>query len=200
MRRTVGLSTTCYLLCSLILLGWRAVEKKTPTRLELSVESVEVAKKFPAYVGGGANIDPPDTVGGGDGIPMISIGGGSSFLAGEVGAKDDTTSLIKITIIVANSTSAPASFKIGDVRLGAGSEKWTDFAAVGYGYKLCAMGDLDRKKVKAIVVTIPPSEMRRLSFAFPLLKSDAKDGQVGLGTSPPVRFDIMTKYPGPQLR
>jgi hypothetical protein len=75
------------MLCSLILLGWRAVEKNTPTRLELSVESVEVAKKFPAYVGGGANIDPPDTVGGGDGIPMISIGGGSSFLAGEVGAK-----------------------------------------------------------------------------------------------------------------
>lgn len=185
---TARLSTLCLLLCSLSLLGWK-VATKTPSHFEVSVESVEVAKKFPAYVGGGANIDPPDTVGGGDGVPMISISSGSAFLAGEVSASG-TASLVKVTVMITNPATVAASFKIGDVRLAAGSEKWTDFAAVGYGHKLCAIGAADRKKVKATVVTIPADESRRLSFAFPLLNSGAKNGQVAIGTSPPVHFDI----------
>src|SRR5208283_987134 len=72
-------------------------QKSTPSQLKLTVDTITVATKFLAYVGGGTNISPPDTIGGGDGIPLISISHGTSFFAGEVSSKDEKAKLIKIT-------------------------------------------------------------------------------------------------------
>src|SRR5271157_1077892 len=80
--------------------------------LKLKVDSIEVGTVFQAYVGGGANISPPDTLGGGEGIPLISISNGTTFLAGEVSSRDAKARLIKITFSVANPTAQTHSFKI----------------------------------------------------------------------------------------
>lgn len=156
--------------------------------LKLKVESVEVGTKFLAYVGGGANISPPDTLGGGEGIPLISISNGSSFLAGEVSSRDGKAKIIKITFSVGNPTAQPLSFKIGDVALATGGAAVNDFAAVGYGSKLCAMSEADRKAVKEIVVEVPTRGTRELSFAFPLDPADVKTGELMLRNAAPIAF------------
>jgi hypothetical protein len=171
-----------------------AVAEVKPSPFKLTVNTTAVASKFLAYVGGGTNISPPDTIGGGDGIPAISFSNnGPAFLAGEVSSEDKKAKLIKITFTVTNPTQESASFKIGDVRLVIGSDTPNDFVAVGYDSKLCAMSDPDRKRVKEIVVTVPPKGTRRLSFAFPLFNPDSKRGELALGSSSPVAFEIATK-------
>ncbi|HET9365898.1 MAG TPA: hypothetical protein VFP71_12885 [Candidatus Angelobacter sp.] len=54
--------------------------QRLPLRLKIS--SIAVARKFPAYVGGGANIEAPAPVnfGGGGGMPLISISNGPDSL------------------------------------------------------------------------------------------------------------------------
>ena len=91
--------------------------------LKLTVENTEVGLKFSVYVGGGANISPPDTFGGGGGIPMISISNGASFLAGEVSSRDGSTKFIRISLTVSNPTQDAHSFKIGDVALDLGKDQ-----------------------------------------------------------------------------
>jgi HEAT repeat protein len=162
--------------------------EQAPTKL--TVNTIAVSTKFLAYFGGGTNISPPDTIGSGDGIPLISISNGASFLAGEVSSKDEKAKLIKITFAVTNPAQEATSFKIGDVQLVIGSDRLNDFVAVGYDSKLCAMSDADRKAVKEIVVTIPPTGTRRLSFAFPLFNPDSKRGELVLGSLSPVPFEI----------
>ncbi len=158
--------------------------------LKLTVESTEVGARFPAYVGGGANISPPDTLGGGGGIPLISFSNGSSFLAGEVSSKDKNTNFIRVSLAFANPTQDAHSFKIGDVTLVVGKVRMNDFAAVGYGSKLCAMGDTDRKTVKKIVVNVAPGDSANLSYLFALTVANPTQGQVVLGNSVPVTFEI----------
>jgi hypothetical protein len=128
--------------------------------------------------------------GGGGGIPMISISNGSSFLAGEVSSSDGNTKFIRISVSVANPTQDTHSFKIGDVALVLGKGRMNDFAAVGYGSKLCAMGDTDRKTVKKIVVDVAPGDTANLSYLFPLMDANATQGQMVLGNSAPVTFEI----------
>ncbi|PYT67435.1 MAG: hypothetical protein DMG41_19605 [Acidobacteria bacterium] len=172
----------------------QAVAKGTSSQLKVTVNAVAVATKFVAYLGGRTNISPPDTVRGGEGVPLISFSDkGPAFMAGEVGSKDEKTKLIKVTFTVTNAAQEPASFKIGDVRLVVGADRSNDFTAVGYDSKLCAMSDPDRKRVKEIVVTIPPAGARRLSYAFPLLRADAKRAELAVGSSTPVPFDINGK-------
>lgn len=172
----------------------QAVAKGTSSQLRVTVNAVAVATKFVAYLGGRTNISPPDTVGGREGVPLISFSDkGPPFMASEIGSKDEKTKLIKVTFTVTNAAHEPASFKIGDVRLVVGADRSNDFAAVGYDTKLCAMSDTDRKRVKEIVVTIPPAGARRLSYAFPLLRADAKRAELALGSSTPVPFDINGK-------
>src|ERR1700730_3201155 len=60
----------------------------TQSDLSLTVKAATVASKFLAYVGGGANIEPPEPIGGGGGLPVISLGRGSTWLAGEVSSND----------------------------------------------------------------------------------------------------------------
>lgn len=161
----------------------------TPSPLKLTVDEITVGTTFQAYVGGGVNISPPDTFGGGDGIPLISISDGAAFMAGEVSSKSETAKLLKITFTVANSVQAATSFKIGDVSLAIGTERVTDFAAVGYDSKLCAMSDTDRKKVKEIVVDVSSGGARTLSFAFPI-SATAKRGELMVGKSVRVPLEI----------
>lgn len=132
----------------------------------------------------------PSMFGGGGGIPMISISNGSSFLAGEVSSSDGNTKFIRISVSVANPTQDTHSFKIGDVALVLGKGRMNDFAAVGYGSKLCAMGDTDRKTVKKIVVDVAPGDTANLSYLFPLMDANATQGQMVLGNSAPVTFEI----------
>lgn len=162
----------------------------TQRQLTVTVDSVAVAPKFGAYVGGGANISPPAPMGGGGGIPLFSISNGAAFMAGEVSSQDANVKLIRITFTVRNTAPDATGFKIGDVGFSAGSENWTDFMAVGYGDQLCAMGDEDRKKVKEIAVEIQPGGTRQLSVIFPLSKTNAKQGQLLLGKAPPASFAI----------
>jgi hypothetical protein len=165
----------------------------SPNQLKLAVNSVEVATKFVVYVGGGANISPPSTFGGGGGILMISFSNnGPAFMAGEVSAKEKTK-LIKITLAITNTAQNATSFNIGDVGLDIGFGKLNDFFAVGYGSQLCSMSDEDRKKVKEIVVTVAPAETRSLSFVFPLFNADAKHGEVLLSGAAPAPFNIGAK-------
>jgi peptidoglycan hydrolase-like protein with peptidoglycan-binding domain len=170
------------------------VPPTTSSPLTLTVKSTEVGTKFTAYVGGGANISPPPSLpsmfGGGGGVPMISISNGSSFLAGEVSSRDGSTKFIRISLTVSNPTQDAQSFKIGDVALVSGKSRVNDFAAVGYGSQLCAMGDADRKTVKKIVVDVAPGETASLSYLFPLMDADATHGQLALGHSAPVTFTI----------
>jgi len=162
--------------------------------LHLAILSTAVAQRFQAYVGGGANIEPPEPMsfpfGGGGGMPLISISGGSAFLAGEIGSEDSTKKLIKIEVSIRNSTTNAQSFKIGDISLALSGTRMNDFAAVGYGDKLCAMSDDDKKKVKEIAVEVPPLSMRRLSYAFGPLSPESKQGELSLGRAEPVSFDI----------
>jgi hypothetical protein len=169
-----------------------------PGPLQLLVDAVAVGRTFQVYVGGGTNISPPDTFGGGGGIPLISMSDGAAFMAGEISSKSDKVNLLRIMFTVTNSTPSvpdgqsvpPAtSFKIGDVSLRIGAETVNDFLAVGYGSKLCAMSDTDRKKVTETVVAVSPGEERTLSFAFPI-GADAKHGELRLRNSTPVPFDI----------
>jgi hypothetical protein len=132
----------------------------------------------------------PSAFGGGGGIPMISISNGSSFLAGEVRSRDGSTKFIRISLTVSNPTQDALSFKIGDVALVSGKTRTNDFAAVGYGSKMCAMGDADRNTVKKIVVDVAPGETENLSYLFALMDANATQGQVALGNSAPVTFDI----------
>jgi peptidoglycan hydrolase-like protein with peptidoglycan-binding domain len=166
-----------------------ATKTATPSPLKVTVDNVAIGTTFQAYVGGGANISPPDTFGGGGGIPLISISDGAAFMAGEVSSKSETTKLLKITFTVANSADAATSFKIGDVSLAIAAVRVTDFAAVGYDSKLCAMSDTDRKKVKEIVVDVSPSGARTLSFAFPI-SATAKRGELMVGKSVRVPLEI----------
>ena len=162
--------------------------------LHLAILSTAVAQRFQAYVGGGANIEPPEPMsfpfGGGGGMPLISMSGGSAFLAGEVGSEDSTKKLVKFEVSIRNSTTRAQSFKIGDISLALSGTRMNDFAAVGYGDKLCAMSGDDKKKVKEIVVEVPPQSMRKLSYAFGLLNPDSKQGELLLGRAEPVSFDI----------
>ena len=174
----------------------QAAEESPPSPLKLTVNTTAVASKFLAYVGGGSNISPPDTIGGGEGIPLISFSNnGPAFMAGEVRSSDAKAKLIKITFTVKNPAREPASFKIGDVRLDIGADRLNDFVAVGYDSKLCAMSGADRKAVKEIVVTVPPAGATRLSFAFPLFNPDSTRGELVLGSSSPVPFEI-ARTPG----
>ena len=159
-------------------------------QLTTAVDSVAVAPKFAVYVGGGANISPPAPIGGGGGIPLISMSNGAAFMAGEVSSPDKNMKLLRITFTVRDTGHDATSFKIGDVGLAVGSEKWNDFMAVGYGTQLCAMGNEDRKKVREIVVTLRPGQARQLSVLFPLPSADAKEGELLLGSAPPASFQI----------
>ena len=158
--------------------------------LQLTVNTMDVSNKFLAYVGGGANISPPEPFGGGEGIPSISISNGTTFLAGIIRSNDEKAKLLKITFTAANPTAQAYSFKIGDVALTVGTNRSNDFAAVGYESRLCAMSDADRQKVKRIVVGVPSHGARSLSFAFSLASPDAKRGELAIANSTPVPFEI----------
>ena len=179
--------------CLMVVLAWGQQPSKKPSPFKLSVTDIEVAKKFQAYVGGGTNIEPPPALGGGGGIPAISMSGGAAFLAGEISSKSDKVTLVRIEFTVENSGPAPASFKIGDVGLTVGSEELNDFLGVGYVDRLCAMSDADRKKVKEIVETVPPAGRRLLVVAFPV-RADAKHGELRLGNSTPVPVEIKNEH------
>jgi|HubBroStandDraft_1064217.scaffolds.fasta_scaffold301476_1 hypothetical protein len=182
-------STTCLLTATP---PRHTIAQSTESQLRPTVGDTEVAPKFVVYVGGGASISPPDTIGGGGGIPMISFSSnGPLFMAGEVALHDDKARLLKIALFVRNSGHEASSFKIGDVSLIIDSHTLNDFVAVGYDSKLCAMGDEDRKKVKEIVVTIPPGEKRQLSFVFPLFNPDSNQGELVLGNLSPVPFKFI---------
>ncbi len=160
--------------------------------LKVSVSSVAVANRFQAYVGGGANIEPPTPIdfGGGGGMPLISISNGSSFLAGEVNSTDPQTHLVRIEAEIRNPTQKPESFKIGGLSLVTAGTRINDFISVGYGDRLCAMSDADRKKVEQIVVDVSPQSRRTLSYVFPLPISAAQQGQLVLQSAAPVSFEL----------
>jgi len=164
------------------------------TPLKVSVASVAVATKFQVYVGGGANISVPETLqsplGGDGGIPAISMSRGSTFLAGEVDSGDAKTKLIKLQLVIDNPTEKTRMFKIGDLSLLLAGARLNDFVAVGYKDRLCAMSEADRRIVKQIVVEVPPKAQRTVSYIFPLLNPDAKQGAIVLQHSLPVTFQI----------
>lgn len=160
------------------------------SQIAVSIDAVEIGTAFQAYVGGGTNISPPDTIGGGDGIPLISISSGASFLAGEVRSSDAKKRLVKITVRFANPTGSARSFKIGDIALLLGAHKSGNFLAVGYGSKLCAISSGDQKAVQQIVVDIPPGGSRSLSYVFPVDASESKHGHLALADSTVIPVDI----------
>ena len=166
-----------------------AQSKLPPSPFKAVVDSAEGGDKFLAYVGGGANISPPDTFGGGGGIPLISISNGTSFMAGEISSRSEKIKLVKVALSVTNSGQTAATFKIGDVRVRVGAASVNDFVAAGYNSRLCAMSDEDRKKVKQIAVTLAPGESSSLSYAFPI-DAGVKGGELLLGNSAPVPFVI----------
>jgi hypothetical protein len=161
---------------------------------QMRILSIAVARKFQAYVGGGANIEPPEPVSfpfGGGGMPLISFSsGGPAFLAGEVASKDATKKLIRIGLSIRNSTGKKQPFKIGDVSFDLSGVRTNDFAAVGYNDRLCAMSDEDRQKVKEIVVQVPEQSTVRLSYVFALTDPESKQGQLFSGKAEPVSFEI----------
>ena len=160
--------------------------------LRLSIASVEVASRFQAYVGGGANIEPPTPIdfGGGGGMPLISISNGSSFLAGEVNSTDPRAQLIRIETEIRNPAKKPAFFKIGELSFAIAGTRTNEFIAVGYDNRLCAMSDADRQKVKQIVVEVSPQSRRSLSYVFPLPTAESEQGQLLLERAAPVSFEI----------
>ncbi|HKS80534.1 MAG TPA: hypothetical protein VJR23_03435 [Candidatus Acidoferrales bacterium] len=158
-------------------------------KLGVTVNAAVTGEKFPAYVGGGANISPPDTIGGGGGIPLISMSNGATFLAGEIRTSSPKFQIMRITFTVQNSGQTPIDFKIGDVTLKSNQTKWDEFMAVGYGDKLCAMNDEDRKKVKEIKISLKPGEQARLIIAFPV-DAGAKSGDLLVAGAKPVHFEI----------
>lgn len=182
---------------------------KHETPLKVNVTSVAVATKFQVYVGGGTNLSVPATfqspLGAGGGMPAISMSEGSTFLAGEVRSKDAKTKLIKIELTIDNPTDKTQSFKIGDLSLLVSGERFSDFMAVGYEDRLCAMSDADRRTVKQIVVEVAPKSQRIVSYVFPLVDPDAKQGEVVLQHSLPVTFrigaaNIARHSQGPQIK
>jgi hypothetical protein len=162
--------------------------------LKLSVSDVSVNAKFQIYVGGGANIDPPANVGGGDGIPAISFGvsagNSSTFMAGELSSNDPKTRFIKITCTITNSGTETRTFHIGDVAMSVAGTKADGFAAVGYDNRVCGMGDDDRKTVEKIGVEMPANGSRNVTYIFPLFAPDSKKGMLSLQNGVPVSFDI----------
>lgn len=159
--------------------------------LKLSVSSIAVGGRFQAYVGGGANISPPEPFGGGGGgIPLISISNGSSFLAGEVSSKDERTNLIRIECSMENPTQESESFKIGDLSLTVDGAPTGDFVAVGYDDRLCAMSDTDRQTVKLQTIELSPKARRTLSYVFTLTNSGSKQGVLMLPSATPASFQI----------
>jgi hypothetical protein len=163
--------------------------------LKLSVSDVSVNTKFQIYVGGGANIEPPATVGGGDGIPAISfsVGGGgntSSFMAGELSSSDPKAKFIEVSCTITNSAKEARTFKIGDVSMTVAGTKADGFAGVGYDGRVCGMGGDDRKAVEKVSVELPPNGSRNVTYIFPLFASDSKKGELSLPNGEPVSFDI----------
>lgn len=160
-------------------------------QLSLTVNSAAVSSTFTVYVGGGANISPPPTAGGGGGVPVLSFSNnGPAFMAGEISSKDSKTTLVRLTFTIRNTSPSAASFKIGDVSLTVGSEKWNDFAAVGYDSQLCAMDNDDRKKVKEIIVTIPAGQSKTLSYIFPRFSTETNHAELHLNDSLSTSFNI----------
>jgi len=175
------------------------VAAPTASPLQITVEHAELGQKFLAYVGGGANISPPDTVGGGGGIPMISISNGASFLAGEISAVEGRAKILRVGFTVNNPTPKPISFKIGDLALVTGTGQRADFAAVGYVEKLCAMSEQDRKRVKEIVEAVPAKGLTRMCIAFMVSLPAPRQARLALGTSMSAPFavtDTAAKPPG----
>jgi len=168
----------------------KAPAKAAPPELHLSVHAIAVAPKFPAYLGGGANITPPDAIAAA--TPVASSSKGPTFSSGQVSS---STNLIKLTVTVTNPAQEEAYFKFGDVQLALGPYLFEDFAAVGYDSNLCAMSPSDRKKVKERYVTVPPAGKSVLSFAFPFLDPAAKRAVFILGMATPILFAI----PGPPV-
>jgi hypothetical protein len=163
--------------------------------LKLSVSDVSVNTKFQIYVGGGANIEPPATVGGGDGIPAISfsVGGGgntSSFMAGELSSSDPKAKFLEVSCTITNSAKEARTFKIGDVSMTVAGTKADGFAGVGYDGRVCGMGGDDRKTVEKISVELPPNGSRNVTYIFPLFAPDSKKGELSLQNGEPVSFDI----------
>jgi hypothetical protein len=162
-----------------------------PSPLTLYVEEAYVRAKLGIYVGGGTNIDPPDTFGGGDGIPMISISNGSAFLAGELSSDDKNVRFLAVTFRLTNPTQAPQSFRIGDIKLAGPTGSLSEFAAVGYGGKLCGVSGADRDAVSKTSVELSPNDSRRLSMAFPVAPDALKGLELVLGSAPraPIKIE-----------
>lgn len=153
--------------------------------LKLQVDEAFVRAKLDIYVGGGSNIDPPDPVGGGDGIPLISLSNnGPAFMAGELSASDGKTRFLKVTFDVTNPTAAPQSFRIGDLKMTDSSGTQWNWAAVGYGDKLCGMSGADRDAVAQTSVQLAPHASRQMSMAFPVTSSGTQGLELALGSSP----------------
>lgn len=172
----------------LVILGIPVAIAQGPN-LTVTVNNAVTGDKFPAYVGGGANISPPDNIGGGGGIPLISMSNGATFLAGEISTSSPKFQITRIAFTVQNSGQAPMDFKIGDVGLKTSQTTWNEFMAVGYGDKLCAMNDEDRKKVKEIKISLKPGEQSRLIIAFPV-DAGTKDGDLLVAGAKPAHFEI----------
>ena len=156
--------------------------------LKLSVSSVSVDTKFQIYVGGGRSIEPPEPIGGG--MPLISMGGGSTFMAGQLSSSDGKTKFVKVSCTITNSASAQRAFKLGEVAMTVAGTKANGFAGVGYNDRVCGMGGDDRKAVEQISVNVPANGSRSVTYIFPLLAPDSKKGELSLQNGAPVSFDI----------
>lgn len=183
------LSVVCVMSC----------ESVAGSLLKVEIDSVAVSDSFVVYVGGGTNIEPPAPLpfqrGG---IPVISMSKGddgktSSFLAGEVKAKDKNSRLIKVACTIKNPSEKPQQFRIGDISMSIDSVKNKDFLAVGLGSEPCAMSDDDRKVVKKKTINIPPGEQRSVTYIFGLFTPEPKQGELSLGNLASAIFKIQTK-------
>jgi hypothetical protein len=125
-----------------------AAEEGAESQLEFRVSAIEAATGFSACVGSGPRILPPDDIGGGDSIALVSISNGATVRDREVRYKDEKVKLIKITFTVRNPTQEPTVLKLGDMRLLIGSGTLRD---VGYDFRFC---DMPARDVKKLVVEV----------------------------------------------
>jgi hypothetical protein len=198
-----NLPILCALLSAALMTAASAADSATgaasASPLTLTVSSRILGDTFGLYMGGGTDIEPPGPLGGGDGIPVISISEGHSFTAGSTN-KVAGKQWVKIACDIHNPTTTTQPFLLGELCVSltqnnaaapggaAPAETWSnDFVAVGYNDRLCAVEDEYRLEIKSIAIQIGAGGSRTIDFLFLLPDTQADAAPFALRPfSPPI--------------
>ncbi len=154
--------------------------------LKFTVSNINVSTHFTVYIGGGTNIQPPDSVAGNAIDP-----GNAPFRQGVIGSKDGNQPLISLSCNFYNPATTSRAIRPGDILLRTGNDgEPVSFAAIGIGEEACGLAKEDRQQVLATPISLAPGEAKTVTFVFKLVEADARQATISVTGGPSATFDV----------